>query len=235
MAMSRAISAVLVLTLAVAHVACGARCVNSIAAPEHSPVPAVAAVSPTHDVVKVTAPEASVTETISTVRTGKFLVGIPLYRDRSHPNKLIPSFRVETYREQITVPGYEHHLPGTLYKGTLSSGVEAVASGPAKSAKNWSTSLEPRFKKTVETLSKVASEIKSPDFRLLTAPFASRAADTNAYAFGMFLFEMLTGRLPYSTEDNGSVEDWASDYLRGEKQVEEMVNPSLESFDKKQV
>ncbi|KAK7826410.1 protein male discoverer 2 [Quercus suber] len=45
---------------------------------------------------------------------------------------------------------------GTVYKGTLSSGVEiAVASVAATSAKDWSKSLETQFRKKIDTLSKV--------------------------------------------------------------------------------
>ncbi|KAI6675408.1 hypothetical protein NL676_003314 [Syzygium grande] len=45
---------------------------------------------------------------------------------------------------------------------------------------------------------------------------------------------MITGRLPYSI-DNGSVEDWASDYFRGEQPLREMVDSSLDSFLEEQV
>ncbi|XVE52460.1 hypothetical protein DITRI_Ditri02bG0123600 [Diplodiscus trichospermus] len=45
---------------------------------------------------------------------------------------------------------------GTVYKGTLSNGVEiAVASVPVKSAKDWSKNLEIQFRKKIEILSKV--------------------------------------------------------------------------------
>ncbi|XWS65811.1 hypothetical protein CRYUN_Cryun05aG0145600 [Craigia yunnanensis] len=45
---------------------------------------------------------------------------------------------------------------GTVYKGTLSNGVEiAVASVPVKSAKDWSKNLETQFRKKIDTLSKV--------------------------------------------------------------------------------
>ncbi|KAH7853268.1 hypothetical protein Vadar_000723 [Vaccinium darrowii] len=54
------------------------------------------------------------------------------------------------------------------------------------------------------------------------------------YNFGVILFEMVTGRLPYSV-DNGSLEDWASDYLRGEQPIQEMVDPTLKSFNPEQL
>ncbi|GAB4824297.1 hypothetical protein Ancab_007183 [Ancistrocladus abbreviatus] len=45
---------------------------------------------------------------------------------------------------------------GTVYKGTLSSGVEiAVVSSTVKSREHWSRKLEARFRKKIETLSKV--------------------------------------------------------------------------------
>ncbi|KHN46130.1 Putative LRR receptor-like serine/threonine-protein kinase [Glycine soja] len=45
---------------------------------------------------------------------------------------------------------------GTVYKGTLSSGVEiAVASSAVTTAKNWSKSMEAQFRKKIATLSRV--------------------------------------------------------------------------------
>ncbi|GAB2286098.1 hypothetical protein Dimus_020522 [Dionaea muscipula] len=45
---------------------------------------------------------------------------------------------------------------GTVYKGTLSSGVEiAVVSTSVKSCQDWTTNLEAQFRKKIETLSKV--------------------------------------------------------------------------------
>uniref|UniRef100_A0A1D1ZGT3 Putative LRR receptor-like serine/threonine-protein kinase MRH1 n=1 Tax=Anthurium amnicola TaxID=1678845 RepID=A0A1D1ZGT3_9ARAE len=49
------------------------------------------------------------------------------------------------------------------------------------------------------------------------------------YEFGIVLLEIISGRLPYS-EENGSLLDWASDYLRGLKHVGDIVDPTLKTF-----
>ncbi|KAF9674577.1 hypothetical protein SADUNF_Sadunf10G0141500 [Salix dunnii] len=71
------------------------------------------------------------------------------------------------------------------------------------------------------------SSKKRPDL-----PLAS--LENNVYNFGVLLFEIVTGRLPYSV-DNVSLEDWASDYLRGYQHLREMVDPTLDSFDEEKL
>ncbi|KAL6526864.1 hypothetical protein OROGR_015954 [Orobanche gracilis] len=52
----------------------------------------------------------------------------------------------------------------------------------------------------------------------------------NIYRFGVVLFEMLTGRLPYSSGSGNSVEDWASQYLSQAQNLREMVDPTLKTY-----
>ena len=78
----------------------------------------------------------------------------------------------------------------------------------------------------------VVTEIESAGLKNLHTPSAD--PESNVYSFGVILFEMITGKLPYSVE-NPSFEDWASDYLRGEQPFREMVDPTLTSFQEEQL
>ncbi|KAL6541628.1 hypothetical protein OROGR_011114 [Orobanche gracilis] len=51
----------------------------------------------------------------------------------------------------------------------------------------------------------------------------------NVYSFGVVLFEIVTGRLPY-TAGSGSFDDWASDYLSWGRPLREMVDPTLRRY-----
>ncbi|KAF8394880.1 hypothetical protein HHK36_018817 [Tetracentron sinense] len=74
-----------------------------------------------------------------------------------------------------------------------------------------------------------ADKIGSAGKELSDTPSAD--PESNVYSFGVILFEMITGRLPYSA-DNDSLVDWASDYLRMEQPLGDMVDPTLKSFQK---
>lgn len=53
---------------------------------------------------------------------------------------------------------------------------------------------------------------------------------SNIYSFGVILFEIITGKLPYSVESS-MINDWAREYLRGDKPVTELADPTLSSLD----
>ncbi|XP_052211261.1 probable inactive receptor-like protein kinase At3g56050 isoform X2 [Diospyros lotus] len=63
---------------------------------------------------------------------------------------------------------------------------------------------------------------------------ASTDTESNVYSFGVILFEMVTGRLPYSV-DNGSPVDWASHYLKAGQPLKHMIDPTLKSFKEEEV
>lgn len=62
-----------------------------------------------------------------------------------------------------------------------------------------------------------SSDRQSPDF------------ESNMYSFGVFMLEVITGRLPQS-EHTGSLVDWANEYLTDAKMVWYMVDPTLKSY-----
>lgn len=50
----------------------------------------------------------------------------------------------------------------------------------------------------------------------------------NVYSFGVILFELITGKIPYAV-DNGFLADWAGDYIRGQP-LRDLVDTSLNSL-----
>uniref|UniRef100_A0A2N9IXB0 Protein kinase domain-containing protein n=1 Tax=Fagus sylvatica TaxID=28930 RepID=A0A2N9IXB0_FAGSY len=166
---------------------------------------------------------------------------------------------------------------GTVYKGTLSSGVEiAVASVAVTSAKDWSKGLETQFRKKIDTLSKVNHknfvnllgfcEEEEPFTRIMVFEYAPngtlfehlhikeaehldwnmrlRIAMGMAYCLDPYAPaeptyspqqpKLFIHQLPYSVE-NPSLEDWASDYLRGEQPLRDIVDPTLTCFQEEQL
>lgn len=57
----------------------------------------------------------------------------------------------------------------------------------------------------------------------------------NVYSFGVMLFELITGRIPYAV-DNGILADWAAEYLRwGKNNFRDVVDPSLSSLKEEEI
>ncbi|KAL5707539.1 hypothetical protein ACHQM5_018430 [Ranunculus cassubicifolius] len=53
--------------------------------------------------------------------------------------------------------------------------------------------------------------------------------ETNVYSFGLLLLEIISGKLPYS-EKEGSLLDWASQYLNDRRNFTELTDPTLKTF-----
>lgn len=226
------------------------------------------------------------------------------------------------------------NLPGcTVYKGTLSSGVEIAVASTTISSKNWSEHAEKAFRKKIDTLSRLnhknfvnllgyceedepfmrmmvfeyapngtlydhlhGKEVKHLDWNsrlriimgiayclqsmhhemkpplahpnlqsnsiLLTDDFAAKIAEIgfwtdivaksnipddeeesqnsnlrpepspqgNVYSFGVMLLEIISGKVAYN-EEQGSLVNWAADYLNDKRRISYMIDPTLESFE----
>lgn len=218
----------------------------------------------------------------------------------------------------------------TIYKGTLSSGVEISVVSPSISPKDWSKRSEAYFRKKVDMLSRINHknftnllgycvendplpftrmivveyvpngslyehlhvkefehldwnsrmrilmgtaycleylhhEINPPvylgDFQsksiFLTDDYAAKIIDrnmwheieerkdmtedsdpsdsapvdpgSNVYSFGIIMLETISGKLPHS-EDQGSILNWATEYLNDKRNFKNLVDPTLKSF-----
>ncbi|KAF8018792.1 hypothetical protein BT93_H3630 [Corymbia citriodora subsp. variegata] len=73
----------------------------------------------------------------------------------------------------------------------------------------------------------VATIIGSAAVEFLETPTVD--PESNVYNLGVILFEIITGRIPYSM-DNSCLLDWTTKYLRGEMPTKDLVDPTLKSF-----
>lgn len=116
---------------------------------------------------------------------------------------------------------YMHHLsPPTTHKNLQSSSIYLTEDYAAKIS-------DFGFWNEV-----TATKMGPANTELLEAPLVD--PESNVYSFGQILFEIITGRLPYSV-GNGFVVDWILDYLRHERPLREVVDPTLKSFNEQQV
>lgn len=75
-------------------------------------------------------------------------------------------------------------------------------------------------------------KMRSPSMQLLEASMADK--ESNIYSFGVLLFEMITGRIPYSSL-NCSVEDWVLEYLKSDNLPREIIDPTLTKFQEEEI
>ncbi|KAA8515098.1 hypothetical protein F0562_018115 [Nyssa sinensis] len=53
--------------------------------------------------------------------------------------------------------------------------------------------------------------------------------ETNVYSFGLLLLEIISGKLPY-TKEQGTLVNWAAEYLNDTRSISYMIDPTLKSF-----
>ncbi|KAF5744485.1 ser-thr protein kinase [Tripterygium wilfordii] len=84
--------------------------------------------------------------------------------------------------------------------------------------------LQPKYQTSVSGMTGSAAAVETP----------STDPESNAYSFGIILLEIITGKIPYSVDNDSQVE-WISDCVRGERPLKEMVDPTLKSFQEEEL
>lgn len=77
---------------------------------------------------------------------------------------------------------------------------------------------------------------KISDFGLCnesTTTITEQTPENNVYSFGVILFEIITGKIPYAGGE--AVDDWVIDFLKSDKPMIDMVDQTLDSFDADQL
>ncbi|MCH98557.1 putative LRR receptor-like serine/threonine-protein kinase [Trifolium medium] len=115
-----------------------------------------------------------------------------------------------------------HELDPPMVHTNLSSSVVHLTDDHAAKISDLSFSYE------------IDSSEKKPDGKKHNDMMQSTSPASNVYSFGVLLFEIVTGRIPYSV-DNSSHENWASHYLKWDKPLKEMVDSTLTSYKEDQV
>lgn len=52
---------------------------------------------------------------------------------------------------------------------------------------------------------------------------------TNVYSFGIIMLETISGKVPHSEEEEGSILNWATEYLNDKRNFKNLVDPSLKT------
>ncbi|WVZ67176.1 hypothetical protein U9M48_016295 [Paspalum notatum var. saurae] len=73
------------------------------------------------------------------------------------------------------------------------------------------------------------SDAKGSDSSSATNGSTVTDLDGIVHQYGIILLEILTGKVPYSDED-GSLEQWASGYFSGKMSLADLIDPSLDWF-----
>ncbi|CAO2825712.1 unnamed protein product [Amaranthus hypochondriacus] len=112
---------------------------------------------------------------------------------------------------------YMHQLTPPVTHPNLKSSAVSLSEDYAAQLSDfciWNEVVAPRLQPMTNCVSTLSTTSISPE--------------SNVYSFGLVLLEMMTGRIPQSIDKN-SLDDWVSEYMSGEKSLQDLVDPMLHS------